>query len=232
MNNIKRINFTLIELLVVIAIIAILASMLLPALQKAREAARTSSCANNLVSLGKAIHFYADDYNDFFPAGQNDSFSHPFKTDETGSLAPYLGAKGDAVPIGKVQTKGRSKFACPSQGNSVDNYTYSFNQVFKGDEYPNDAPYRKRAKMLKPTRTMVIMESDKLATNWKEYTYFRFRHNTSGNVLFCDGHTQLLHQRQTPHHIEGVIGHHVDARKSYFWNPFRINNTTYDINIY
>ena len=232
MNQVTRKNFTLIELLVVIAIIAILASMLLPALQKAREAARTSSCANNLVSLGKAIHFYADDYNDFFPAGQYDSFSHPFNTDETGSLAPYLGAKGDAVPIGKVQTKGRSKFACPSQGNSVDNYTYSFNQVFKGNEYPAEFPYRKRTKMLKPTRTMVIMESDKLATNWKEYTYFRFRHNTSGNVLFCDGHTQLLHQRQIPHNTSGIIGYHEDGWRSYFWNPFRINNTTYDINIY
>lgn len=59
--------FTLIELLVVIAIIAVLAAMLLPALSKARSKARTISCANNFSTLGRYLHLYFSDWEDYFP---------------------------------------------------------------------------------------------------------------------------------------------------------------------
>ena len=213
----KQKAFTLIELLVVIAIIAILAAMLLPALAKAREKARSISCVNNLKSVGTSYQLYGSDNNDLWIIDYN------YGTNWVGAFTAYGNAAGKYLSSStpdETICPGRSPFKWAGKTSGYQGYghrrhrvpgtilieinaTGSYNASYK-DKYwvttrikgPSGFPVlgdsRSRGFVVdgKPEQSYVVQFHTSESTgNWEASSYFHCgAHGNQGNFLYGDGH--------------------------------------------
>ncbi len=216
MKNLLR--FTLIELLVVIAIIAILAAMLLPALAKAREKARSISCISNLKQIGLGNAFYADDNDDYLPPNHQYLVAGDDLIWWPDIIKPYVEAKVFVCPGDPDPWKGSGKRANLDHTRYDETLIDSYGRcstLFGMISPTSYGSYKKLHQFKYPTETVAQFDSNKNIDYWTNDFLISLnssykishRHGDISNCVYVDGHCGGFRKQETVKYDGNIFWH-------------------------